>query len=55
VLAREAAAAALLELVADPILQIADRITADAKLDEMQGHEGNCRTASEEIKQARCG
>src|SRR5262249_49859576 len=49
VLGREPALPALLELLADPILEFFDRVTADAKLDEMQGHGGYCRTECDEI------
>src|SRR5262245_36602421 len=49
VLGREPALPALLELLADPILEILDRVTADAKLDEMKGHGGYCRTKCDEI------
>src|SRR5262245_18999487 len=49
VLEREPALPALLELLADPILEILDRVTADAKLDEMKGHGGYCRTKCDEI------
>src|SRR5262249_28558400 len=37
------------ELLADPILEFSDRVTADAKLDEMKGHDGYCRTKCDEI------
>src|SRR5262245_5053860 len=49
VLEREPALPALLELLADPILEFSDRVTADAKLDEMKGHDGYCRTKCDEI------
>src|SRR5262245_13065335 len=49
VLEREPALPALLELLADPILEVSDRVTADAKLDEMKGHDGYCRTKCDEI------
>src|SRR5262245_66128559 len=49
VLGREPALPALLELLADPILEILDRVTADAQLDEMKGHGGYCRTKCDEI------
>src|SRR5262249_60644069 len=49
VLGREPALPALLELLADPILEFSDRVTADAKLDEMKGHGGYCRTKCDEI------
>src|SRR5262245_24358726 len=49
VLEREPALPALLELLADPILEVSDRVTADAKLDEMKGHGGYCRTKCDEI------
>src|SRR5262249_51272282 len=49
VLGREPALPALLELLADPILEILDRVTADAELDEMKGHGGYCRTKCDEI------
>jgi hypothetical protein len=39
VLARQAALPAVPELLADPVLQIPDRITAHAKLDEMEAHD----------------
>src|SRR5262249_15030178 len=42
VLGREPALPALLELLADPILEILDRVTADAELDEMKGRGGYC-------------
>src|SRR5262249_39246782 len=48
VLEREPALPALLELLADPILEFSDRVTADAKLDEMKGHGGYCRTRWDE-------
>jgi len=38
VLGREPALPALLEFLADPVLEVFDRIAADAKLDEMKGH-----------------
>src|SRR5262249_16298952 len=49
VLEREPALPALFELLADPILEFSDRVTADAKLDEMKGHDGYCRTKCDEI------
>src|SRR5262245_22675063 len=49
VLEREPALPALLEVLADPVLEIFDGITADAKLDEMKGHGGCCRTKCDEI------
>src|SRR6516165_2531985 len=51
VLAGQAAFPALFDFLADPILQIPDRITADAKFDEMKGHGGkDCRSNADEIK-----
>src|SRR5262245_24710926 len=44
VLEREPALAALLELLANPVLEFSDRVTAHAKLDEMKSHDGYCRT-----------
>src|SRR5262249_35636980 len=38
VLGREPALPALLEFLADPVLEVLDRVAADAKLDEMKGH-----------------
>src|SRR5258707_10814063 len=49
VLGREPALPALLEFLADPVLEIFDRIAADAKFDEMKGHGGCCRTNCDEI------
>src|SRR5215472_3057946 len=49
VLAREPTLPALLELLADPVLEIFDRVAADAKLDEMKGHGRCCRTNCDEI------
>src|SRR2546430_17275787 len=49
VLGREPAFPALLEFLADPVLEVSDRIAADAKLDEMKGHDGCCRTNCDEI------
>ena len=38
VLAREPALFAILQFLADPVLELFDRVTTDAKLDEMKGH-----------------
>jgi len=35
----------LAELLLDPVLQILDRVAADAEFDEMQGHEAPCSMA----------
>lgn len=43
VLAREPALLAIPEFLPNPVLELLDRVTTDAKLDEMQGH-GDCRT-----------
>jgi hypothetical protein len=40
VLAREPALFAILQFLADPVLELFDRVTTDAKLDEMKGHGG---------------
>jgi hypothetical protein len=43
-LARESALLALLKSLADPILEITDRVAPDAKFDEMKWHDGYCET-----------
>ena len=55
VLAREAAFTALLELLLDPILEVADRITADTKLDEMKRHDGKLQDEGRADQAPSCG
>jgi hypothetical protein len=42
VLALEPVLPAVPELLADPILEVLDRVTADTKLDEMKWHDEEC-------------
>src|SRR5262245_57916684 len=56
VLAREAAFPALLELLANPILEVLDGVATNAKLDEMKGHAEYCQTKydNHSEREARC-
>src|SRR5262245_26535593 len=48
-LARELALLALRELLADPALEVLDRVAADAELDEVKGHDEQCQVDCDEI------